>query len=290
MRVAVVSDIHANLAALETVLAAIDADAPDELWCLGDLVGYGPRPSECCEAVAARARICLAGNHDLAVRRDDRPARLQRRSGRRRPLDARGPDRAGPRVSRGARAGRRRRRRLPLPRERTGPGLGVRPLRRGGRGDARPHRHAARPRRPQPRGAAGLAPGRRPRRRPRSRRNRARPGGGPVPAQSRLRRAAPRRRPEGCVPHSSTSTPAVRASAASSTTSRGRRRRSSKPGCPNRWRYGCRAVSSGLRAPRKTTQRRQRALRPRPGRSRRRRCPRATAQPGRPREPCRSAT
>ncbi len=67
MRIAVVSDIHANLAALETVLAAIDADAPDELWCLGDLVGYGPRPSECCEAVEARARICLAGNHDLAV-------------------------------------------------------------------------------------------------------------------------------------------------------------------------------------------------------------------------------
>ena len=67
MRVAVVSDIHANLAALEAVLASIDADAPDELWCLGDLVGYGPRPSECCEMVAARARLCLAGNHDLAV-------------------------------------------------------------------------------------------------------------------------------------------------------------------------------------------------------------------------------
>ena len=169
MRVAVVSDIHANLAALETVLAAIDADAPDELWCLGDLVGYGPRPSECCEIVEARARICLAGNHDLAVRREDRPARLQRRGRRRRPLDARGPDGAGPRVSRGARAGRKRRRRLALPRERTRSGLGVRPLRRGGRGDARPHRHAARPRRPQPRGAPGLAPGRRPRRRPRSR-------------------------------------------------------------------------------------------------------------------------
>jgi len=67
MRVAVVSDIHANLAAVEAVLAAIDEDAPDELWCLGDLVGYGPRPSECTEAVAARARVCLAGNHDLAV-------------------------------------------------------------------------------------------------------------------------------------------------------------------------------------------------------------------------------
>jgi diadenosine tetraphosphatase ApaH/serine/threonine PP2A family protein phosphatase len=70
MRVAVVSDIHSNLHALEAVLAAVDADAPDELWCLGDLVGYGPRPNECCAAVESRASICLAGNHDLAVRGD----------------------------------------------------------------------------------------------------------------------------------------------------------------------------------------------------------------------------
>jgi diadenosine tetraphosphatase ApaH/serine/threonine PP2A family protein phosphatase len=68
MRVAVVSDIHSNLHALEAVLAAIDGDAPDELWCLGDLVGYGPRPNECCALVAERADVCLAGNHDLAVR------------------------------------------------------------------------------------------------------------------------------------------------------------------------------------------------------------------------------
>jgi diadenosine tetraphosphatase ApaH/serine/threonine PP2A family protein phosphatase len=68
MRVAVVSDIHSNLHALEAVLGAIDAEAPDELWCLGDLVGYGPRPNECCAAVAERADVCLAGNHDLAVR------------------------------------------------------------------------------------------------------------------------------------------------------------------------------------------------------------------------------
>jgi predicted phosphodiesterase len=68
MRVAVVSDIHSNLHALEAVLAAIEAEAPDELWCLGDLVGYGPRPNECCAAVAGRADVCLAGNHDLAVR------------------------------------------------------------------------------------------------------------------------------------------------------------------------------------------------------------------------------
>jgi diadenosine tetraphosphatase ApaH/serine/threonine PP2A family protein phosphatase len=68
MRAAVVSDIHSNLHALEAVLAAIDADPPDEIWCLGDLVGYGPRPNECCALVAERADVCLAGNHDLAVR------------------------------------------------------------------------------------------------------------------------------------------------------------------------------------------------------------------------------
>ena len=68
MRVAVVSDIHANLHAFESVLSAIDADPVDELWCLGDIVGYGPKPDECCELVRARAAACLCGNHDLAVR------------------------------------------------------------------------------------------------------------------------------------------------------------------------------------------------------------------------------
>jgi predicted phosphodiesterase len=67
VRIAVVSDVHSNLAALEAVLAAVDVDPPDELWCLGDVVGYGPRPNECCEIVEARADTCLAGNHDLAV-------------------------------------------------------------------------------------------------------------------------------------------------------------------------------------------------------------------------------
>jgi len=67
LRVAVVSDIHANLHALEAVLDAIDADSPAELWCLGDLVGYGPRPNEVIEIVRERARLCLVGNHDLGV-------------------------------------------------------------------------------------------------------------------------------------------------------------------------------------------------------------------------------
>ena len=67
MRACVISDIHGNLHALEAVLEAIDDEAPDEIWCLGDLVGYGPRPNACCRLVAERADLCLAGNHDLAV-------------------------------------------------------------------------------------------------------------------------------------------------------------------------------------------------------------------------------
>jgi diadenosine tetraphosphatase ApaH/serine/threonine PP2A family protein phosphatase len=67
LRVAVISDIHANLHAFESVLAAVDAERPDRIWCLGDLVGYGPRPNECVALARERADVCLAGNHDLGV-------------------------------------------------------------------------------------------------------------------------------------------------------------------------------------------------------------------------------
>jgi predicted phosphodiesterase len=67
MRVAVISDVHANYHALEAVLEQIDAARVDAVWCLGDTVGYGPRPNECCERVEARADRCLVGNHDLVV-------------------------------------------------------------------------------------------------------------------------------------------------------------------------------------------------------------------------------
>jgi diadenosine tetraphosphatase ApaH/serine/threonine PP2A family protein phosphatase len=66
-RVAVISDVHANWHALEAVLEEIEHEEPDELWCLGDLVGYGPRPNPCCAAVERRAAFCLSGNHDLGV-------------------------------------------------------------------------------------------------------------------------------------------------------------------------------------------------------------------------------
>jgi len=66
-RVAVVSDIHGNLHALRAVLEAIAGEEVDAIWCLGDLVGYGPRPNECCAEVERAAALCLVGNHDLGV-------------------------------------------------------------------------------------------------------------------------------------------------------------------------------------------------------------------------------
>ena len=65
LRIAVISDVHGNLHALERVLEAIAGERVDAIWCLGDIVGYGSRPNECCALVADRASTCLAGNHDL---------------------------------------------------------------------------------------------------------------------------------------------------------------------------------------------------------------------------------
>jgi diadenosine tetraphosphatase ApaH/serine/threonine PP2A family protein phosphatase len=61
----IVSDIHANLVAMQAVLA--DAPAFDEIWCLGDLVGYGPNPNECIERIQEFPHLSLAGNHDWAA-------------------------------------------------------------------------------------------------------------------------------------------------------------------------------------------------------------------------------
>ncbi len=67
MRVAMVSDVHANLPALEAVLAEVDAAGVDELWCLGDIVGYGPDPGPCIEIIRDRCAVSLSGNHDLGA-------------------------------------------------------------------------------------------------------------------------------------------------------------------------------------------------------------------------------
>jgi predicted phosphodiesterase len=66
MRVLVISDIHANLAAFQAVLKKARGEY-DEIFCLGDLVGYGPHPNECVELAARNCSLVLGGNHDLAV-------------------------------------------------------------------------------------------------------------------------------------------------------------------------------------------------------------------------------
>jgi diadenosine tetraphosphatase ApaH/serine/threonine PP2A family protein phosphatase len=66
MRILVISDIHANLTALEAVLA--NAGNFEAVWCLGDLVGYGPDPNECVQRIKELpGLVCLQGNHDAAV-------------------------------------------------------------------------------------------------------------------------------------------------------------------------------------------------------------------------------
>jgi predicted phosphodiesterase len=65
MQILVISDIHANLTALDTVIK--DAGNFDQVWCLGDVVGYGPQPNECINRLRGLNLTCLAGNHDLAV-------------------------------------------------------------------------------------------------------------------------------------------------------------------------------------------------------------------------------
>jgi predicted phosphodiesterase len=67
MKAVILSDVHGNLPALETVLEAVEGEGASELWCLGDLVGYNADPEACTTTLIELADICLAGNHDLVV-------------------------------------------------------------------------------------------------------------------------------------------------------------------------------------------------------------------------------
>ena len=68
MRYAILADIHGNLDAFQSVLQDIDGrGGVDELWCLGDIVGYGPEPSACLALLREYPHICVAGNHDWAA-------------------------------------------------------------------------------------------------------------------------------------------------------------------------------------------------------------------------------
>jgi predicted phosphodiesterase len=67
LRIALISDVHANLPALRAVLDDASAAGVDETWCLGDLVGYGAQPDECVALARDECDVCLVGNHDLVV-------------------------------------------------------------------------------------------------------------------------------------------------------------------------------------------------------------------------------
>jgi predicted phosphodiesterase len=67
MKLAIVSDIHANIEALQAVLAHGDAQGAARILCLGDIVGYNTDPGECVQLLRARGAVCIAGNHDRAV-------------------------------------------------------------------------------------------------------------------------------------------------------------------------------------------------------------------------------
>jgi diadenosine tetraphosphatase ApaH/serine/threonine PP2A family protein phosphatase len=68
MRYAILADIHSNLAALTAVLNDIrEKGGVDEVWCLGDIVGYGPEPKECIKVLRECTQVCVSGNHDLGA-------------------------------------------------------------------------------------------------------------------------------------------------------------------------------------------------------------------------------
>jgi diadenosine tetraphosphatase ApaH/serine/threonine PP2A family protein phosphatase len=67
MRIGIFSDTHANIEALEAVMKALDAEKVDQYVCLGDTVGYGASPNECCALVRSKAAHTILGNHDAAV-------------------------------------------------------------------------------------------------------------------------------------------------------------------------------------------------------------------------------
>lgn len=69
-RIAVITDIHGNLPALQAALAAIDHGDVDAIYCGGDLVGYGPHPNEVCALIAEREIPTIYGNYDYAIARD----------------------------------------------------------------------------------------------------------------------------------------------------------------------------------------------------------------------------
>lgn len=66
-RIALISDPHANVHALKAVIKVLETESPDFWLCMGDLVGYGPNPSECIQLIREKEMLCVKGNHDAGV-------------------------------------------------------------------------------------------------------------------------------------------------------------------------------------------------------------------------------
>ncbi len=71
MKIAIISDIHGNLSALQTALDYIQDRQYQRLICLGDVVGYGPQPGKCINLIQKHADLCVRGNHDTAIYDDE---------------------------------------------------------------------------------------------------------------------------------------------------------------------------------------------------------------------------
>ena len=123
MRIAVLSDIHANLPALEAVRA--DLTDVDQVWVLGDIVGYGPQPNEVIAILQEMGARSVLGNHDGAAIGDRRPRVLQPRRARRDRVDGDGDRRQRPRLPGDAAGGPARRRPHRRARLAARPDLGV---------------------------------------------------------------------------------------------------------------------------------------------------------------------
>lgn len=74
--VALLSDIHSNFSALQAVIADTHYVRATEIVCIGDIVGYGPRPEQCLNTIRKMAAVCVQGNHDWAVTHSDKKVRM----------------------------------------------------------------------------------------------------------------------------------------------------------------------------------------------------------------------
>ena len=67
MRIGIFSDVHANIEAMNAVAEAFKSERIDKYVCIGDVVGYGASPNECCDLIRKLAAFTILGNHDAAV-------------------------------------------------------------------------------------------------------------------------------------------------------------------------------------------------------------------------------